>query len=228
MDVNPNIAIVANIISDQTRAKMIFAMLDGRFHPATELTYMAGIKPQTASFHLKKMMDAHLIKVEKQGRHRYYGIKDSSVAGILESFLPVAPQVEVRSLKKSPKDKALRSARTCYDHLAGNLGVKILTSLVNNGFLVEEDNEYSVTDRGREFLDTIHIDISELRNKRRSFSHKCLDWSERRHHIGGALGNAIFERLLEFGWIKRLPKTRAISVTTLGEKKIPEVFKIEL
>ncbi|TFB13487.1 ArsR family transcriptional regulator [Filobacillus milosensis] len=228
MDVNPNMALVAAIISDKTRSKMIFIMLDGRFHSASELAYMAGIKPQTATFHLKKMTEAQIIKVEKQGRHKYFGIKDPGVASVLETFLSIAPQFEVRSLKKSPRDKALRSARTCYDHLAGNLGVKLVSALEKKGVLVKENDKYEVTNEGIEFLATLQINIYELKKKRRSFSHKCLDWSERKHHMGGALGNAIFEKILEFGWIKRLPNTRAIKITTLGEEHIPKIFNIDL
>lgn len=225
---NQNVAVVASLVSEPSRAAILTALLDGRLHPASDLAFMAGIKPQTASFHLKKMLDADVIKTEKHGRHRYYGIRDHEVAQVLESFLSIAPKVEVRSLKQASQDKAIRYARTCYDHLAGNLGVKIAAALLENGFIQEGKEDFVVTDKGESFFSELQINLELVKKKRRSYSHKCLDWSERRHHIGGALGNAILEQLLELSWIERIPNTRAIKIPSFGKEEIERTFMVEL
>ncbi|MGM1048980.1 MAG: ArsR/SmtB family transcription factor [Bacillota bacterium] len=228
MNANPNVAIVATLVSEASRAAILTVLLDGRFHPASELAYLAGIKPQTASFHLTKMVDANVVTVEKQGRHRYYGIRNHEVAQIMESFLSIAPPIEIKSLKQASEDKAMRLARTCYDHLAGNLGVQLTDSLIKTGVIYEEKDRFTVTEKGEEFFKSFQIDLEWVKKKRRSFSHKCLDWSERRHHLAGALGNSLLERLLELNWVQRLPKTRAIKITSEGKHGLKEIFLIDV
>ncbi|MDR0268182.1 metalloregulator ArsR/SmtB family transcription factor [Paenibacillus sp.] len=228
MNANPNAAMVATLVSEASRAAILSVLLDGRFHPASELAYMAGIKPQTASFHLTKMVDANIVTVEKQGRHRYYGIQNHEVAQIMESLLSISPPVEIKSLKQASEDKSLRLARTCYDHLAGNLGVQLTDSLIKMGMICEENDHFTVTEKGEEFFTTLEIDLERIKKKRRSFSHKCLDWSERRYHLAGALGNALLERLLELHWVQRLPKTRAIKITPEGKKGLKETFFFDI
>ncbi|MGG0120465.1 ArsR/SmtB family transcription factor [Bacillus paranthracis] len=228
MNANPNVAIIATLVSEASRAAILTVLLDGRFHPASELAYMAGIKPQTASFHLTKMVDANVVIVEKQGRHRYYGIRNPEVAQVMESFLSIAPPIEIKSLKQAAEDKAMRLARTCYDHLAGNLGVQLTDSLIKIGVIYEEKDGFTVTEKGESFFTNFQIDLERVKKKRRSFTHKCLDWSERRHHLAGALGNALLERLLELNWVQRLPKTRAIKITADGEKGLKETFSFDI
>ncbi|MFD3448945.1 ArsR/SmtB family transcription factor [Microbacteriaceae bacterium 4G12] len=228
MSANPNAALIATLVSETSRAAILTVLLDGRFHPASELAYMAGIKPQTASFHLSKMVYANVVAVEKQGRHRYYGIQNQEVAQIMESLLSIAPPVEIKSLKQASENKSLRLARTCYDHLAGHLGVQLTLSLINMGIINEEKYGFIVTEKGEEFFTAFEIDLEKVKKKRRSFSHKCLDWSERRHHLAGALGNALLERLLELNWVQRLPKTRAIKITNDGQKGFKETFSIDI
>jgi len=225
---NANLAIVASLVSKGSRAAMLTAMLDGRYHPASELAYMAGIKPQTASFHLSKMADAGIVSVVQQGRHRYYGIRDPEVARMLESLLSIAPPAEIKSLRQADEDRAIRSARTCYDHLAGKLGIQLTASLLKMGVLDENHQQFEVTASGEAFFKNFRIDLDQARAKRRSFSHKCLDWSERRHHLAGALGSVLLEKLLELKWIERLPKTRAVRVTEEGKKGFKATFGIEV
>ncbi|WP_099156834.1 ArsR/SmtB family transcription factor [Virgibacillus ndiopensis] len=227
MKANANVAKVATLVSDSSRAAILTILLDGRFHPVSDLAYMVGITPQTASYHLAKMTQANVIDVESQGRHRYYGISNQEIAQVMESFLQVAPPVEIKSLKQSNEEKALRHARTCYDHIAGNLGVKLKTSLMNQQFLVEKDNEFHITSDGEIFFNTIDIDTNKLKKKRRMFCSKCLDWSERRHHIAGALGNAMLEKFLELEWIERVPKSRALKITALGGNGLNEMFGVD-
>ncbi|GIN14064.1 ArsR/SmtB family transcription factor [Shouchella clausii] len=228
MNANPNVAIVASLVSEPSRAAILTALLDGRFHPASELAYMAGIKPQTASFHLAKMVDADVIAVEKQGRHRYYGIQDPEIAKIMESLLSIAPPQKIKSFNQASQDKAIRSARTCYDHLAGALGVKVTDSLLNMNIIREDKDGFVVTKSGEEFFQAFQINLENVRKKRRSFSHKCLDWSERRHHLAGALGNALLERFVELNWVQRLPKTRAIQITDEGKQGLKETFSLDI
>ncbi|WP_102272602.1 ArsR/SmtB family transcription factor [Cytobacillus massiliigabonensis] len=228
MNANPNVAIIASLVSEPSRAAILTVLLDGRYHPVNELAYMAGIKPQTASFHLTKMVNANIVSVEQQGRHRYYGIQDQEVAQVMESLLLLAPPIEIKSFKQASEDKAIRIARTCYDHLAGGLGVQLTDALIQKGILCEETKEFTLTEKGRDFFADFQIDIGKTKTKRRSFSHKCLDWSERRHHLAGALGNAILEKLLELKWVERLPKSRAIKITPKGEKGLKETFSIEV
>lgn len=193
MGINPNMAEVAALLGETSRATILASMMDGRFHTASELAYMAAIKPQTASFHLAKLVEGKLIKVEKQGRHRYFQLADEDIAQFLESFLAISPPPEVRSLKQSSQIKLLQDARTCYDHLAGKLGVQLTESMMNAGYIKLDDKQFILTDEGTLFFTTFGIDLAALR-KRRSFSHACLDWSERRYHLAGALGSELLNQ----------------------------------
>ncbi|NQD67432.1 winged helix-turn-helix transcriptional regulator [Bacillus haikouensis] len=226
MNTSPNIASVAALISEPSRAAILTALLDGRLHPAGSLAYIAGISPQTTSFHLKKMVEADVIKVDKQGRHRYYGLKSHEVASVLETFLTIAPKIEMKSFKQVTRDKAVRYARTCYDHLAGSLGIKITDSLIRSGCIEEHEDTFVLTIQGEELFASLTIDLDAVVKKRRTYIHKCLDWSERRHHISGALGNALLEKFLELKWIRRVPDTRAIKITEVGKKELESVFRI--
>ncbi|MEC0331809.1 winged helix-turn-helix domain-containing protein [Paenibacillus macerans] len=226
--VNTNVALIASMVSDASRSAILNALMDGRFHAAGELARMAGIQPQTASFHLAKMVDAGLIAVEKQGRHRYYGIRNPEVAQVMESLLSIAPPVKIKSLRQSAEEQTLRKARTCYDHLAGNLGVSLTQSLVREGILLEGENGFEVTKNGEAFFENFQIDLNRVKRKRRSFSHKCLDWSERRHHLAGALGHALLDRLLGLNWVQRLPNTRAVKITPQGKAGLKETFALEV
>ncbi|AZH27811.1 MULTISPECIES: winged helix-turn-helix domain-containing protein [unclassified Paenibacillus] len=228
MSTNSNVAMIASLVSEPSRAAILTALLDGRFHTASELAHMAGIKPQTASFHLAKMTEAQVVTVEKQGRHRYYGIQDPEVAQVMESLLSIAPPVPIKSFKQASENEAIRLARTCYDHVAGHLGVQIMSFFIQRGILSEDQDGLHITQQGEIFFADFQIDLKNTRQKRRSFSHKCLDWSERRHHLAGALGSALLDRLFELHWVEHLPTTRAIRITAEGKRGFKEVFSIEI
>jgi len=228
MGINPNIAEIASLLGETSRATMLASMMDGRFHTASELAYMAAIKPQTASFHLAKLVDGKLIKVEKQGRHRYFQLAGEDIAQLLESFLAMSPPPEVRSLKQSSQMKILQNARTCYDHLAGKLGVQLTESLLNKGYLELDQKQFVITAEGAQFFTDFGLDLDELTRKRRSFSHACLDWSERRYHLGGALGHGLLTQLLNLEWIMRVPSIRAIKITEKGRAGFKEVFNLDI
>ncbi|MEE4565095.1 winged helix-turn-helix domain-containing protein [Paenibacillus polymyxa] len=228
MSTQSNVAMIASLVSEPSRAAILTALLDGRFHTASELAHMAGIKPQTASFHLAKMTEAQVITVEKQGRHRYYGIQDPEVAQVMESLLSIAPPVPIKSFKQASENEAIRLARTCYDHVAGHLGVQIMSFFMQKGILSEDQDGLHITQQGEIFFADFQINLKNTRQKRRSFSHKCLDWSERRHHLAGALGSALLDRLFELHWVEHLPTTRAIRITAEGKRGLKEVFSIEI
>ncbi|UNL95192.1 transcriptional regulator [Paenibacillus polymyxa] len=228
MSTQSNVAMIASLVSEPSRAAILTALLDGRFHTASELAHMAGIKPQTASFHLAKMTEAQVITVEKQGRHRYYGIQDPEVAQMMESLLSIAPPVPIKSFKQASENEAIRLARTCYDHVAGHLGVQIMSFFMQKGILSEDQDGLHITQQGEIFFADFQINLKNTRQKRRSFSHKCLDWSERRHHLAGALGSALLDRLFELHWVEHLPTTRAIRITAEGKRGFKEVFSIEI
>ncbi|MFT9847033.1 ArsR/SmtB family transcription factor [Aneurinibacillus sp. REN35] len=228
MSIHPNVAEAASLLGEASRAAILISLLDGRFHTAGELAFMAAITPQTASFHLSRLIEGNLVRVEKHGRHRYYQLANEEVARILESLLAISPPPDVRSLKQSGQVKLLREARTCYDHLAGKLGVDIAESMLKAGYLEKEEREFVVTPKGEAFLADFGIDISELKRKRRSFSHACLDWSERHYHLAGALGHGLMIRFLELGWIVQVPSIRAIKVTDKGKEGFAQLFAIAM
>jgi len=228
MSINPNVAEIASLLGEKSRATILTSLLDGRFHTASELAFMAAITPQTASFHLSKLVEGNLVNVEKHGRHRYFQLANGEVARILESFLAISPPPEVRSLKQSSQVKLLQEARTCYDHLAGKLGVDLTESMLNAGYLKKEEREFVVTPKGEQFFTDFGIDLSELKRKRRSFSHTCLDWSERHHHLAGALGQGLLTHFFDLGWIVRVPSIRAVKVTKIGKEGFNQVFSIDV
>ncbi|MGK4115082.1 helix-turn-helix domain-containing protein [Lysinibacillus capsici] len=228
MGINPNMAEIAALLGETSRATILASMMDGRFHTASELAYMAAIKPQTASFHLAKLVEGKLIKVEKQGRHRYFQLAGEDIAQFLESFLAISPPPEVRSLKQSSQIKLLQDARTCYDHLAGKLGVQLTESMLKAGYLTLEGKQFVLTDEGILFFTTFGIDLTALKRNRRSFSHACLDWSERRYHLAGALGCELLNQFFNLGWLLRVPSIRAIKVTEKGKIGFKEVFHLDL
>jgi DNA-binding transcriptional ArsR family regulator len=228
VSINPNVAKVASHVSEPSRSAILMTLLDGCVHPASELAVSAGIKPQTASFHLAKMVESKIVEVEKHGRHRYYKLANDEVAEVLESFLAISPPVKINSLRQSVDQKAICLARTCYDHLAGELGVKLTEAMVGMGVLQRSEQEFMLTNYGEKFLIQFGLDIPEIRKKRRSFSRHCLDWSERRHHLAGGLGKAMALRLLEVGWIRRVPSSRAVRVTKEGEIGFRDIFSISL
>ncbi|MCY8072624.1 ArsR/SmtB family transcription factor [Bacillus inaquosorum] len=223
---NPNIAKISSLLSDPSRSSILLSLMDGRIHPAGELAYLANIKPQTASFHLNKLLEAKLISVEKHGRHRYYRLSNSEAASVIEQLLSIAPEEKVTSLKDSKEKSDLHFARTCYDHLAGYVGVQITNSLVEQGMLRKVDLNFEVTSEGSLFFSNFGINEEQQRNKRRAFARCCLDWSERQHHIAGALGNALLVRMLEEKWIVRMPKTRAIKITQSGKTAFEKYLKM--
>lgn len=218
---------VAALVGDPARANMLTALMDGRALTATELAFHARIAPQTASGHLAKLVDGRLLAVEKQGRHRYFRLASPLVSRMLESINAMAAiEGPPRHRPRTPADAALRQARYCYDHLAGKLGVALADALVARGHVEFGDDGGAVTAAGAEFLARFGLDLASP--TRRAFCRPCLDWSERRPHIAGAVGAALAARCIALGWIARQRDTRAVSITAPGEKGLAETFGIDL
>lgn len=224
----PYIAEAAALIGDPSRATMLSAMMDGRALTATELAYASGITPQTASGHLRRLTDAKLVEVEKQGRHRYYRLANEHVAHALEALMNLAVHGAPRHRPTGPRDDAMRYARTCYDHLAGRVGVALTQSLLKDGILTTSDDEFVITPEGEGKLEGLGFDLSSLNKGRRAVAKRCLDWSERTPHLGGALGAALLKELEARKWLARGKDTRAVTLTSAGKVGLRQEFGISL
>ena len=218
MITGPLIAEIAALAGDPARANILSALLDGRALTASELAYAARITPQTASAHLAKLTEAKLLAPARQGRHRYFRLASPKVAQMLESIMAVAMENQPRYRPLSPQARALRRARVCYDHFAGLLGVGLAEFLSARGYVELDEEGGGITDSGKEFLSEFGVDLADAARRRRHFCRACLDWTERRPHIGGAVGAALANRCFELGWTERDKTLRAIRITPAGER----------
>ena len=207
---------------------MLAALMADRALTATELALAAQVSPSTASGHLAKLLDGRLVSVISSGRHRYFRLASPAVADVLERLMVVAVDGPPRHRPKSRCDEELALARTCYDHFAGRLGVALADSLVEQRHIVLGDDGGTVTPSGMEFLSSIGVDRGQKVGSRRAFCRPCLDWSERRWHIGGVVGAALATRCFEAGWIERLKASRAVTVTADGRQALEQIFGVRL
>jgi len=224
MDTPLPLAAAASVIADPARAAILLALLDGRALAAGELARCAGVSAQSASMHLTQMLQSGFVEVASQGRHRYYRIASTEVAHAIEALGVISSPRKVKPIGESI---AMRYARTCYDHLAGELGVALADFLERREFIAPTtDGNYSVTADGEGFFQLWGIEITPLKTEhsRRAFARRCLDWTERRYHVAGALGAAICQRMLVLGWIKRDPRNRALHVTEKGRKELEKLL----
>ena len=212
----PNVATIAALIGDQARAEVLNVLMSGMALTATELADAAGVTRQTISSHLARLREAGLLTVEAQGRHRYFRIADPDVAHLLEALMGVAFGTGAVRVRASPREPALRKARVCYDHLAGELGVLVYESLARRGAFTLDAGGVALTDAGRALVATLGIDPLPAATRRPLCRH-CLDWSERRHHLAGALGTALLERFQQLGWARRVPGSRVLAFSADGE-----------
>jgi DNA-binding transcriptional ArsR family regulator len=227
MKIGPDIARIADLIGDPARANMLTALAAGTALTASELAAEAGVTKQTASAHLAKLLDAELLAVEQQGRHRYFRLGGEDVGELLESLMGVAALRRTMRVRTGPKEPALRHARVCYDHLAGERGVALFDALRASRWLAVADHEVSVTKTGRVAFADFGIDIAELAHDRRPLCRACLDWSVRRSHLAGRLGAAILDRVFELGWARRVKGTRIVEFSKGGARAFSGQFRIE-
>ena len=242
-----DVAAVAALFADPTRARMLAALTDGRALPASVLAAESGVAASTASEHLSRLLTGALVTVEQSGRHRYFRLADERVAAAIEALATLAPQSPVRSLRESTRAAALRRARTCYDHLAGRLGVAVTESLIARGALARADgrdgNErcdgdrlagpvpvhpYQLGPAATPVFAQLGVDLDAVtaRSDRRPVLRFCVDWSEQRHHLAGALGAALLARLREAGWVRSLPAPRAVDLTESGRVALGELLGV--
>ncbi len=234
MPTTARIASVAALLGDPARAAMLQAMMDGRALTATELAGVAGITPQTASSHLSRLTGAGLLAMEKQGRHRYHRLATPAMARLIEDLMQVASEIEKpgRPVITGPRDAALREARTCYDHLAGRLGVAIADALVAAHHVELDSDAGIVTASGLALFDRIGLDVARFApnptaaKSRRLLCRPCLDWSERRPHLAGKLGAALCRASFDNGWIRRVDGSRAVTVTPKGQRAFREMLGV--
>lgn len=226
MKEGPSIVRIAALIGDHARAEILTALMAGEALTATELAGVANLTKQTISSHLSKMLDAQLIAVENQGRHRYFRLADRDVAQLLESLMGVAYRTGALRVRSSPREPALRKARVCYDHLAGELGVLAFDSLERRRYVRRKAGELVLTRPGKQFFGETGINVEDLAAQRRRLSHACLDWSVRRHHLAGALGAALLNRCYELGWARRVKNSRVVDFSTAGERAFRQRFRL--
>ena len=217
----------AQLIAEPARAAMLDLLMDGHAWPAGVLARRVGVAPSTASEHLARLAAGGLVAVEPNGRERRYRLASPHVADALEALARIDRDSPVRTLRESSRKVALRDARTCYDHLAGRLGVAITDALVERGALVVRDTSFDLTDDGEAFLmDRLWVDVAAARSGSRAFARACLDWTERRPHLAGALGAALARSLLDRDWVRRRPGDRGLVVTPSGEAGLAEALGI--
>jgi len=220
----PNIAAIAALLGDPARANMLTALMHGQALTATELAQEAGVALSTASGHLGKLEDAGLVEIEKQGRHRYFRLSGADIAGVLEGLMGVAARTGHLRVRTGPRDPELRRARVCYDHLAGDAAVRMFDRLQATGMITATAGALEVTKAGERFFSASGIDLDAIASGRRPLCRSCLDWSERRHHLGGALGAALLNHIFERGWAKQVANSRVVTFTKVGTARFEQMI----
>jgi DNA-binding transcriptional ArsR family regulator len=217
----PGLSRIGALLADPGRAAMLWALMDGSARPAGELTLIAGLSPSAASAHLARLTEGGLLALDVRGRHRYYRIATPDIAAAIEALMNIAeaatPQPATRPVRTVPLE--MRHARTCYDHMAGEVAVSVFERFVDDGLLVFDGGHLDATPDGAARLRDLGVDVGTLRAKRRRFACTCLDWSERRPHLGGALGAALLEAWLTSGWIEHASRARVLRITPLGQRE---------
>ena len=224
MSDGPNITRIAAAIGDPVRAEMLTVLMAGRALTATELATHARITKQTGSTHLRRLLDARLVAVHAQGRHRYFSIANEEVAQLLERMIGVAANANTVRVHTGPREPALRKARVCYDHLAGEIAVALYDALLANGVLEFRGESLVVALAGEPWLAAFGIDLDRIRSQRRPLCRTCMDWSERRNHLAGALGAALMQRMLDRGWAKRETHSRLVTFRPSGERALHQAL----
>ena len=216
----------ATLIGDATRASILWNLLDGRAFTATELAIAVETSAQNISMHLGKLLEADLISVEKQGRHKYYRFSNKEVAYAVEAMANLIPKPKVSVKKKSEEYPPIKYCRTCYDHLAGKIGVALADSLLAQNIIVEKNGIFEISTEGEKWFANFGINLEDAQKQKRIFLKPCLDWSERRNHIAGSIGSLLLNKMITEDWLRRNKNSRAVTITGKGEKELLKYFKI--
>jgi DNA-binding transcriptional ArsR family regulator len=227
-EAQPAVAEIAALVGNPARANILMALIEGRALTASELSYVAGVSPQTTSEHLAMLREANLLSMTKQGRHCYFRLGSPQVARMIESIMVVAVDAPQRYRPRWNGGEQLRTARTCYDHIAGRLGVALADALTRQDHIVLSEDGGMVTRAGEKFLTDFGVQLADVRRGRRTFCRPCVDWSERRLHLAGALGAALAGRCLELGWVARVRNSRALKISAAGENGFRDLFGVAL
>jgi DNA-binding transcriptional ArsR family regulator len=219
---------IAALIGDPTRAVIMWTLLDGKAFTATELAIIANTSPQNISMHLAKLVQADLLCVEKQGRHKYYRFSNKEIAYAIEAMANLIPHSAIPKKNSAEKHSPIKHCRTCYDHLAGKIGVAVTDSLLEQKIIIDNNNAFEISLKGEKWFSDFGINVDEVKKQRRLFLKPCLDWSERRNHIAGSLATSIFDKMVSNDWLRKTNHSRAIIITGKGEKELYEYFKIVL
>lgn len=222
----PDIARVAALIGDPARANILTALMSGKALTVSELAEESGVTIQTASSHLSQLRDGGLLRPRKQGRHKYFSLANDGVAHVLEGLMGLAAQSGHARVRTGPRDDELREARVCYNHLAGHMGIRLFDSLAARSYVVERGDELILSKSGESFASTLEIDVATLRKLRAPLCLECLDWSERRSHLAGALGRAFLNRFEQLCWAKIDRATRVVSFSRLGASEFTRFFPL--
>lgn len=226
MKEGPDIAHIAALIGDPARANMLTALMSGKALTVSELAEESGVTIQTASSHLSKLDDGGLLRPRKQGRHKYFSLANDDVAHVLEGLMGLAARSGHLRKRTGPKDAALRQARVCYNHLAGDMGTQMFDSLIAQGHLVLDGDDLNLTRSGEVFMAEFGINVATLRRSKSPLCRECLDWSERRSHLAGSLGRALLSRFEDLSWAKRDQKTRVVSFSIIGANEFERLFSV--
>lgn len=224
MDGTPNIAKIGSLLGDNTRARMLTSLMHGKALTASELAEEANITAQTATSHLAKLADGGLLSVRKQGRHKYFALANEEIANLLETLMGLSASKQPLKTVTGPRNAAMREARVCYNHLAGNMGICLYESLIKNNYLTLTDGQLLLSSSGEAFMRDFGIDVDALRHSRSPLCRECLDWSERRSHLAGSLGRALLSRFEALKWVKREKNSRIVTFSVDGRYAFEKTF----
>ena len=231
MNEETGIPLIASLLADPARATILRTLIDGTMRPAGELAYAANISAQSASAHLSKLTEGGLLATEAQGRHRYFRLANAQVADVIETLASLSEAIQPRKIRNPLPSKStpvqFLQARTCYDHLAGDMAVQVCEAMLKARWLTQEGRDFHVTTLGKKKLAALNVSITSAHDSRRVFARACVDLTQRRPHIGGVLGAALLDFYVADGWILRQPRSRVVSVTAKGQRKFHSLFAID-
>lgn len=218
----------ASLLCEPSRARILWNLLDGRAYTATELACVSDLSASSVSNHLSRLLKGEIVKVDIQGKHRYYSFANDEVAYVVESLANLAREKGVCGPEKPLAKDDVKYCRSCYDHLAGKVGVQIADGLLSRGLIRLRNKNFIITEKGDTFFRDFGLDIQTLQKQRRFFAKACLDWSERKYHLAGSLGAALFNEMLRKDWLRRTKDSRVIVITSLGQREVRNTMGVEI